>query len=39
MDEVIQKVKQRALLGKILLDKTIAKEIKEAKARSKLLEE
>ena len=39
MNEVIQKVKQRALPGKILLDETIAKEITEAKAQFKLLAE
>ena len=39
MNEVIQKVKQRALRGKILLDATTAKEITEAKARFKLLKE
>ena len=39
MNEVIQKVRQRALLGKLLLDETVAKEIREAKERFKLFKE
>ena len=39
MNEVIKKVKQRALLAKLLLHETIAKEIEEAKARFNSLAE
>jgi len=39
MNEVIKNVKQRALLAKLWLHETIAKEIVEAKARFNLLEE